>query len=512
MLESILRTLTLVLVTTGLTYLFTSVGLGLRMNRRLAKGTVVLPPPLENASVFVMIPCLDEAEVIGATVSALLAQQGSERATIIVIDDDSSDATADIVESFADANVLLCRRRLPAARLGKGVALNDGLTLIKRLAAQRGLSSDSVIVCVLDADGRLSEGTLARAGEPFGDPKVGGVQLAVRIRNRTGRNPLPKMQDLEFWALSATTQAGRMGTQTVSLGGNGQFSRLSALESVGEAPWSDALTEDLDLAISLAIRGWKLTSLPNAYVDQQGLTSTKLLFKQRTRWFQGHMATGKRIAEIWRSPEIDNAAALELSTYLLVPWVFVLPWSIVGHYALYQSLRLLFQPVADNAVGGRVVAQLALVAFWYVTGFLPNIILGWIYFRRDRKVGRLRAFALAHLMIPYNYLGYAAAWRAFWRILTHKTGWAKTARVSEGVRPETVAARLFDVSPLPVVVGGAAMTAAAGGDRQDDVGVDLVAVGSFEGERDQLAFPFDGNDERLLGEALVYLFDNESAA
>ena len=432
MIDAVLRTAALVLVTGGLTYLLVSLGLGLNVQRRVRRGTHPSFPPADDLHLFVMIPCLNEEAVIAATVKSMLDQEGAERLTIIVIDDASDDATAAIVRAFDRPNVQLCRRVLPDARLGKGAALNHALGMIREQAAARGLAPESTIVCVMDADGRLSEGTIARVGEAFGDPMVGGMQLAVRIRNRIGRNVLPKMQDLEFWALSATTQAGRMGTQTVSLGGNGQMSRLSALDSVGVEPWSDSLTEDLDLAVSLAVRGWRLTFLPGAYVDQQGVTDMKLLIRQRTRWFQGHMSTARRIPEIWRSPHLDNSAALELTTYLLVPWVFVLPWSLLGHYALYHSIRAVLHPVGPDALGGPVGGQIMLTFFWYVTGFLPNIVLGWIYFRRDRGVGRLRAMALSHLMIPYNYLGYAAAWKALWRIITGKKGWAKTTRVVEG--------------------------------------------------------------------------------
>ena len=96
----------------------------------------------------------------------------------------------------------------------------------------------------------------------FGDPKVGGAQLGVRIRNRRA-NQLTAIQDCEFWGIAALGQLGRMRTRTVSLGGNGQFTRLTALQSIGDEPWSPALTEDLDLAVTLAIGGWHLTSTPD---------------------------------------------------------------------------------------------------------------------------------------------------------------------------------------------------------------------------------------------------------
>lgn len=523
MIDSVFRTLSLVLVTAGLTYLFTSIGMGLRMQRRLRRASSDTPASADVA-VFVMIPCLNEATVIDATVQSMLAQ--GEDATIVVIDDGSDDDTAAIVEALDEPRVIVHRRTLPTARLGKGAALNDGLALVRRLVAERELDPNEVVVCVMDADGRLSEGTLAGIGVPFADPQVGGVQLPVRIRNRHGRNLLPKMQDLEFWALSATTQTGRMSTQTVSLGGNGQFSRLSALEGLGDEPWSDSLTEDLDLAVSLAEAGWRLTCLPSSYVDQQGVTDVRALFKQRTRWFQGHMATGRRIPEIWRSNRLDNVAALELSTYLLVPWVFVLPWSIVGHYALYQSIRALGAQLAGLSSSSSNAAAFGLLGFWYVTGFLPNIVLGVIYFRRDRAVGRVHALALAHLMIPYNYLGYAAAWRAAWRLARGTTGWAKTDRVVEG-NPSAVAPAVASaLAPARATVATSVISTASVSDLAPVIPISLAASATRErppmfgmGDTGAVAVaslhvvtPDDDDDADVLGRALISLMWPDAGA
>ena len=51
-------------------------------------------------------------------------------------------------------------------------------------------------------------------------------------------------------------QRGRQRVGSVGLGGNGQFTRLTALQSLATAPWTDCLTEDLDLGIRLLCRGW----------------------------------------------------------------------------------------------------------------------------------------------------------------------------------------------------------------------------------------------------------------
>ncbi|MFH8411117.1 hypothetical protein ACH4FX_41065 [Streptomyces sp. NPDC018019] len=55
----------------------------------------------------------------------------------------------------------MLRRELPHARQGKGEALNHGIRLIRDRVAARGQDPAETAVCVMDADGRLSDRALA---------------------------------------------------------------------------------------------------------------------------------------------------------------------------------------------------------------------------------------------------------------------------------------------------------------------------------------------------------------
>ena len=50
------------------------------------------------------------------------------------------------------------------------------------------------------------------------------------------------------------------------MGGNGQFNRLAALDSIADAdaggPWRNQLTEDQDLGLRLIAAGWRGVSEP----------------------------------------------------------------------------------------------------------------------------------------------------------------------------------------------------------------------------------------------------------
>lgn len=378
----------------------------------------------ETFHLFFIIPCLNEEAVIAATVSAL---QGGKRSTILVIDDGSDDATATIAADAGDG-VVVIRRELPNARQGKGEALNHAFAELNRLVSESGLDPANVLVCVMDADGRLSRGAIKHVTALFEDPTVGGAQLAVRIRNRN-HNFLTQFQDYQFWSMSAITQFGRRKTGTVSLGGNGQFTRLTALRELGQRPWSASLTEDLDLAVSLLVNGWRLSTTPFASVDQQGVEGLKRLIIQRRRWYQGHMTSGKRLKDVWSAPTLSHLGALEVSAYLAVPWLFDLPWSILWHWTLFTFI-VRAQSVFAFA-NSSLVATAAGVLVWYGVTFAPAIFTTIVYFRRDKSVGVGRALVMGHSFLVMNYLSFICAWGALIRMIQGQTGWDKTSRSSE---------------------------------------------------------------------------------
>ncbi|WP_198663368.1 glycosyltransferase [Jiangella endophytica] len=405
--------------------------------------------------VYFLVPCLNEEAVIGQTVAGLTRLAGT---TTLVIDDGSDDDTARCAEQAGGFGVEVLRRELPEARRGKGEALNAGIAWVRRRVADRGEDPARVVVCVMDADGRLSDGALDHVLPLFADEKVGGVQLAVRIRNRGSF--LTRYQDYQFWGIAAVTQFGRQATGTVSLGGNGQFARLSALNTAGAKPWSASLTEDLDLAITLALEGWELQTTPHASVDQQAVEKLPQLIRQRTRWYQGHMMAIRRLPEIWRSRDLSNGKALELTSYCLVPWLLDLPWSILFHYCLLM-LVLRWDQISIVA-GGDGTAAVVLAAAFYLFAFAPALVTGWVYHRRDRRWGLLKSLAMANSFIVMNYLSFTCVWRALLRILRGQTSWDKTARVREaGARPATPTIVTTGRAGRPGVqtVGGAGLSA-----------------------------------------------------
>ena len=131
------------------------------------------------------------------------------------------------------------------------------------------------------------------------------------------------MQDLEFRVPIAAIQTTRHYTGTVGLGGNGQFTRISALDTlagVDGGPWRGTLLEDYELSLHLTLTGHRNEFTQDTYVDQEALPYFRRFVRQRTRWGQGTMQCGVYLRQLWTSPYVSVLGALEATYYLLQPW------------------------------------------------------------------------------------------------------------------------------------------------------------------------------------------------
>jgi cellulose synthase/poly-beta-1,6-N-acetylglucosamine synthase-like glycosyltransferase len=401
------------LVLTSLLYL----GLVLAASRR----PVSVPAEgVDDLLYVIVVPCLDEEIVIGDTLAALSALP-EDRVRIIVVDDDSADATSSIAKRFAPRVELLQRRR-PRAQIGKGDSLNQAY---QHVLATADRPLDRIVFGVVDADGRIDQRAIHVGDRYFSESDVGGLQFAISIRNRVS-NLLARMQDFEFLGFAPVLLTAREHFGSVPLGGCGQFVRLSELTKLGPAPWTDSLTEDLDLGVRLLLEGSRVRFTALATVEQQGLTEIRPLVRQRTRWVQGHFQAWSLIPAVWRS-SVPNRTFGDLVYMLLSPG-FMLLSSVVFAVAPF----LLAWTLASGTVAWTDPAVRMFLATVYLLMFGPALVYGLSYARHREDVGLLKALGISHLMPLYTYVWYAAAWRAVTRIVLRRKSWAKTARLVEG--------------------------------------------------------------------------------
>ncbi|MDO5764033.1 MAG: glycosyltransferase, partial [Bifidobacteriaceae bacterium] len=247
------------------------------------------------------IPCRDEETVVDATIRR--AMKDFPEAHVWVIDDDSDDRTVDIANEYSGINskIHVVRRKRPNARMGKGSALNGAYKALNQWLPST-IDRSRVIIGVVDADGELAPDALAVVASQsvFGRAKTGAAQIAVWMKNRDDKNPLPaqgrianwfassllRLQDIEFRTVIAGMQSLRERTGTVGLGGNGQFARLSTLDAIAEQygePWHGALLEDYELGVHVLLAGYEVKHVYDTHVSQEALPDLKRLMMWQCR-------------------------------------------------------------------------------------------------------------------------------------------------------------------------------------------------------------------------------------
>ena len=370
--------------------------------------------PNEFTWVF-LVPALNEEVTIADSVARLDAIDVRKR-HIVVIDDGSDDRTPEVLAGIDVRGFEVLRRNPPHAREGKAAALNNAWRDIGDVIGAT--PREQVIVCIVDADGRLDSEALPFAAGQFSDPRVGGMQSLVRIYNN--KRLLTYMQDVEFGVYCYLYQAGRSDWGTAGMGGNGQFNRLRALDDVADdqGPWRDRLTEDQDLGLRLLIAGWQGRQEPRSIVSQQGLGNLRHLYRQRTRWSQGNLQAIGLLDDLWRS-ELPFTARLEQSAYLLLPFM----QGLIG-FTLVASIGLaLFGdvPFWGNGAGWQLL-------FFYVLAF-GGTMMGCIARGRVEGLwGMVKGFLLANVYAFYSWLLWPVLVRSALRQLTERRDWAKTER------------------------------------------------------------------------------------
>lgn len=380
------------------------------------------PGPLPERLFFVfVIPCLNEELVVRATLDRLTSLP-ERNFLILVIDDGSTDRTYDIAREHPDERVHILRRVPPEARQGKGAALNAAVAHLQESVLLTLHSTDEVVVALLDADGRLDPDALPVVGAYFADPAVGAVQIAVRINNRRA-GLLTALQDMEFVVFTTVFQRARNRLGNAGLGGNGQFTRLSALLSLGPKPWSKSLTEDLDLGVRMQLTGWKTLYCPTVSVNQQGLTSLARLVRQRSRWFQGHLQSWRLVPRVIRDRSGRRAA--ETLHVLLMPYLV-----IVSSF-MAVSLVATIGGAAFSPVARAQLLHLGPALSWYMLTFIPGLFLGYVYRRHGDRIGVFRTFLYGHAFVLYGVVWMLAGCWALARIAVGRHAWLKTERVVE---------------------------------------------------------------------------------
>jgi len=318
-----------------------------------------VPPSGYRPFVSVIVPARNEEHVIADTVRCLCTldypgADGRPDFEVIVVDHRSTDRTPQVLDALRQELPFTVVRPTHEDGVGKAVALNVGL------AAARGEA-----ICVFDADARVAPDFLERLVPYLGQPGVAGVQARKLVFDGQ-HSLLIQAQGDDYFVFQTLMQRSRHRINgAVILTGNGLLTRREALAAV--RGWNeDALTEDIDLTIRYALRGWTVHYCEDVIVWEEAVATWRGLVQQRTRWSEGSLRC-----------LFDHAAALLGAP---VPWRKRLDFLVFlsGSLILSTSMLTSYAYLAEDWVVNLLAHRWSVVNALPVAQHQPLYAYYWI--------------------------------------------------------------------------------------------------------------------------------------
>lgn len=232
-------------------------------------------------SVSVLIPAHNEEIVIANTLEAMCKlRYPANRLEVIVINDNSSDQTGEIADSYAQKYdfIKVIHTKPPYGGKGKSGALNIGLS-----------HSKGEVICVYDADNTPEPDAIYYLALGLqNDKKAGAIVGKFRVINAE-KNLLTRLINIETLTFQWLAQAGRwFWFKMATIPGTNFAIRRSILEELGG--WDEkALSEDTELSFRVYNLGYYIRFFPSAVTWEQEPETWKVWWRQRTRWARGNI-------------------------------------------------------------------------------------------------------------------------------------------------------------------------------------------------------------------------------
>ncbi len=372
----------------------------------------------EYPMVSVLVPAHNEALVVQRTVRSLLNfDYPKDKYEIIVINDNSSDDTEDILSDLAaefPENRLMCvSTDKVVGGTGKSNALNIGFSV-----------AEGSVIAIYDADNTPEPKALRLLVENLvADPKAGAVIGKFRTRNRNA-SILSRFVNIETLSHQCMNQAGRFFFfKLCTIPGTNYVIRRSIIESVGG--WDvKALSEDTEISFRIYRMGYYIKLLPQAVTWEQEPHLLPVWFRQRVRWAKGNIYV---MMKNFKYTFDRNAGPMRMDAL---------------YYALTYSIMLSSLVASDMIFLGGVLGKIQVrlggfsTALWgmAILVFIADVMLT---LSLERNEFNLESMGLVAMML----FSYAKLWvfvvvKAMWDMLMdalfkREVKWDKTVRYVE---------------------------------------------------------------------------------
>jgi glycosyltransferase involved in cell wall biosynthesis len=323
--------------------------------------------PIEARSVSIIIPTFNGASRIGKCLDSLLLQTSGRNAEILVVNDGSTDNTADVVQRYSGVRLIGQANAGPAAARNRGASEARGTILL--------FTDDDCIPTPDWLDAML---------EPFEDAEVVGAKGVYRTLQKSLAARFVQIEYEDRYRLMARF-ASIDFVDTYSAA----FRRDRFLEMTGyDTSFPLACAEDIELSYRMSARGWKMKFAPKAIVYHTHPDTLARYLKKKYKFaFWRVLAVrknpGKGIKDthtpqlmklqLLFAPALLLAAAFDLASKPLLP-----ASALVSGVFLLSTLPFALRAVRKDPIVGLLAPMLLAARAW---AQMFGVTAGLIYAR-----------------------------------------------------------------------------------------------------------------------------------
>ncbi|MFA6888239.1 MAG: glycosyltransferase [Candidatus Woesearchaeota archaeon] len=244
------------------------------------KNELFTSPIFENTdtlpTISIIMSAYNEEDSIGASIESLQTiNYPKELYEIIVVNDGSTDKTAELVQRYTSKNIKFINN---LKNKGKAACLNQGIA-----------TAHGEFIACMDADSIVDPQVFHKTIPYFKNKDIGAVTITVEVKNP--KNFLEKVIELEYiLGLSLFLKIYSIFDTIQVTPGPFSIYRKSVLTEIGCFDPTN-ITEDLEIAYRIHKAHYKIAFCMTTFVKTIIPPTLPELFRQRRRWYTGAILT-----------------------------------------------------------------------------------------------------------------------------------------------------------------------------------------------------------------------------